>query len=307
MSLNMRRKLLQLNDTEKELHYKKIMTFYQYDGGFSGRRGESDLYYTTFGIRCLHALNKIDDNIKLNTKSYLDKTELTDPIDILSYVLISSMIDNREIDKKRITDLIELYRKDDGGYGKTLNEEFGTIYITFIVATCYNLLGTRIPKTNNLKQFIMKHMMNDHGFSKTRFGKQSSTNVTAAGIGLYMLLNFDCKNILDIIKLPFKFNRVRNVKKFLLKMQDEESGGWLATKNAPFTDLASTYSALFTLDNVMSLSKPLTEMGLKFVETCKLNSGGYSAGPWESETDVEYTFYGLGSVAIGLKKGLMNN
>lgn len=81
-----------------------------------------------------------------------------------------------------------------------------------------------------------------------------------------------------------------------LKSFYRESGGFAALHKAPTEDLLSTGVALYALhflDADLRLIKPKC---LTFVDNL-YDNGGFRATPYDSVTDVEYTFYGL--LALG--------
>src|SRR5262245_54210184 len=52
-------------------HVNFILRFHQADGGFAGREGGSDLYYTSFAVRTLALLNALDQSRCQNIAAYL--------------------------------------------------------------------------------------------------------------------------------------------------------------------------------------------------------------------------------------------
>ena len=51
--------LSQMEELRRERHRSFILSCQQSDGGFGGREGESDLYYTSFAVRALGMLGGI--------------------------------------------------------------------------------------------------------------------------------------------------------------------------------------------------------------------------------------------------------
>jgi len=62
--------------------------------------------------------------------------------------------------------------------------------------------------------------------------------------------------------------------------------------------LLSTFTALVTLLDLGAMDRVDREAARRFVESLAMPSGGFRAGVWDDQADVEYTFYGLGSLAL---------
>ena len=75
-------------------------------------------------------------------------------------------------------------------------------------------------------------------------------------------------------------------------------GGLRANARAPLADLLSTFTAAWTLDQLQALARIETAAALRYAEALALPDGGFRGGLWDGGTDVEYTFYGLGVVAL---------
>lgn len=78
-----------------------------------------------------------------------------------------------------------------------------------------------------------------------------------------------------------------------LRQRQDESGGFLASEEAPIPDLLSTAVALFTL----RLLGEAVGDAMPFVQAHWLESGGFAPTLLDDYSDVEYVFYGL--LALG--------
>ena len=65
-----------LSPETRELHKNYFLSAQQPDGGFSGREGGSDLYYTTFAMRGLSILGELYGEVADRIESFL-KPQLT--------------------------------------------------------------------------------------------------------------------------------------------------------------------------------------------------------------------------------------
>src|SRR5215475_4069756 len=63
--------LRRLDHERASRHVNFILRFQQADGGFAGREGGSDLYYTSFAVRTLALLNALDQSCSQNIAAYL--------------------------------------------------------------------------------------------------------------------------------------------------------------------------------------------------------------------------------------------
>jgi len=84
---------------------------------------------------------------------------------------------------------------------------------------------------------------------------------------------------------------------FLCEMQTDE-GGLRANTRIPIADLLSSFTGgltLLDLDSFDELDVPLLR---KFVDSLQLKDGGFQAAAWDDAHDVEYSFYGLGCLAL---------
>ena len=60
----------------------------------------------------------------------------------------------------------------------------------------------------------------------------------------------------------------------------------------------------WSLEGMKALDAGTWSGARAFAMSCERPSGGFSAGPWDPDIDVEYTYYGLGIIALaGGKSG----
>ncbi len=82
-------------------------------------------------------------------------------------------------------------------------------------------------------------------------------------------------------------------------MQTDE-GGFRANTRIPIADVLSTFTSLVSLHSLGGLAhEDLSLRAVKtFVTSLAQPGGGFLAAAWDEVVDVEYTFYGLGSLAM---------
>ena len=115
--------------------------------------------------------------------------------------------------------------------------------------------------------------------------KRAGTNPTAAAIG-----------ILKTVDALDESLRQRTVG-FLADMQTDE-GGLRANTRIPIADILSSFTGLLTLQDLAGDSEIDTERLLRYANSLEQSTGGFLGAAWDQTCDVEYTFYGLGTIAL---------
>jgi len=278
-------------------HRRYLVTAQNWDGGFSGREGGSDLYYTGFAVRALACLESLKGRALDDVAGFL-RTRLTQPasvVDFMSLLYAARLVQNgggpdvlseNGCDwPTRVAAALEMFRKPDGGYAKATDGTAGSTYHSFLVALCYELIALPLPKPERIVDFIRSRRREDGGFVEVAPAKRGGTNPTAAAVAV--LLMFDA---LD-------GTAEQGVIEFLAGMQSAE-GGLRANGKAPLADLLSTFTGMLTLDDLGAISRVDQAAARRFVQATEDSAGGFRGGMWDQATDVEYSFYGLGCVAI---------
>lgn len=269
------------------------------DGGFSGREGESDLYYTAFALRSLAILNALTPDVNDKAAGYLRQalTQEASVVDFFSLLYACSLVklaagpdvlaQAPEDWPARVAKTLESFRTADGGYGKTQGAVSGSTYHTFLVGLCYQLLGGTYPQPAEVIRFVGIRRRDDGGFVELAPMRRGGTNPTAAAVGALSLAGAGEANA-DLL---------RDVVGFFKLMQSPE-GGLRANDRAPVADLLSTFTGLWTLDQLGGLGQIDRAAARRYVEQLDQPAGGFHAGLWDNATDVEYTFYGLGVTGL---------
>jgi geranylgeranyl transferase type-2 subunit beta len=269
------------------------------DGSFPDREGGSDLYYTGFGLRGLAALDVLDGEVASRAAEYL-RASLVRQASVVDFysllysclllqasagidVLAGSLTDWPE----RVAATLETFRTADGGYAKQARHPGGgSTYHTFLVGLCYELLGRALPQPETVLQFVLSRRRDDGGFVEVAPMRRGGTNPTAAAVGLLQLIGQGLTEEVSSAVIDF-----------LAEIPSEE-GGMRANARAPLADLLSTFTALWTLDQLGGLDRIDRDSALAYVHSLECEPGGFHGGLWDTGTDVEYTFYGLGVLAL---------
>ncbi len=279
--------------------FAAFIRFRQTDsGGFAGRAGGADLYYTAFAVRGLSILGRLEPGFGTGVKGFLQSLAPANLIDIVSRLAIERMVapgprphggESGEMAAK-----IESFRGADGGYGKVPGASSSSTYHTFLAALSYDLLGCRPPAPAALGRFALSRVRDDGGFAEIAPIPGGSVNPTAAGAALVTALALDADaGLADEAAAAVLDGVVR----FLLSTQRDD-GGWPASPRTHASDLLSTFTAVLTLSDLGALDGVDMAITSGFVGACEIQGDRFGGYPGDEEGDVEYTFYGLGASAI---------
>ncbi|MCC6510468.1 MAG: terpene cyclase/mutase family protein [Pirellulaceae bacterium] len=287
----------QLDPALQERHARFIVERQRSDGGWSGREGESDLYYTSFALRSLAILGLLEGSIAERAGAFL-RSRLTAHetlVDLMSLVYSAKLLEAacgldafegaQAAWAQRLALLLDRLRRDDGGYSKSFEGHVGSTYQTFLVLLCLELIEQPIPEPERIAKFLHKQRQADGGFLEVRVGKRSGTNPTAAGIGALQVLN----------QLTPEISQTAG--QFLCDLQTDE-GGWQANTRIPLPDLLSTFTACVTLADVEALEAIDRSAALRYGQSMQRRDGGFCGFEFDPSEDVEYTFYGLWLVSL---------
>lgn len=279
-------------------HTRYLLEAQNPDGGFSGREGGSDLYYTGFALRSLAVLQALNPDVCGRAANFLRARLLGSAgvVDFFSLVVSCYLVplgggpdvlaDAPPDWKDRVAGTLETFRTADGGYGKTPGAPHGSTYTSFLVTLCLQLLGRPTPEPEKLAAYVKSRRRPDGGYVEIGAMKRSGTNPTAAGAGLLQILG----ELDDEAKA--------GTADFIAKLPAPFDGGLRANDRIPAADLLSTFTGGWTLDQVGHASKLDWEQVHDYALACAKITGGFRGGLWDDRTDVEYTFYGLGTLAL---------
>ncbi|MEZ6139892.1 MAG: prenyltransferase/squalene oxidase repeat-containing protein [Zavarzinella sp.] len=283
-------------------HSKWITSQMCPDGGFPGREGGSDLYYTGFALRSLAIMDSLSPEMAQKTAGYL-KNCLHQPVSLIDLfsLLVSAFLVRIAADEDIFADsptdwtlrtakLLEVHRNKDGGYMRVPGAASGSTYMTFLVVLSLELLGEPLTDVSQLENFVQQRERSG-GYVEIPQMRRAGTNPTAAAIG-----------ILDVLGKTSPENATSTVP-FLEKMFCAE-GGFRANDRIPTADLLSTFTAAWTISQLGGGNELPKDEILKYAHQCAVPDGGFRGGLWDQTADIEYTFYGLG--LLGLLYGLEN-
>lgn len=267
------------------------------DGGFSGREGGSDLYYTGFALRSLAVLQHLEPDVCDRTAAFLrarmaGSAGVIDLFSLLVSVFLVRLGGGPDVLAEapadwpdRVAAMLEIYRNVDGGYAKSPGGTTGSTYTTFLVALALELVGKTIPRHDETIAFLATRYRGG-GFVEIAQMKRAGTNPTAAAIGTLQILDaLDAKTC-------------QGVADFLLQLFAAGEGGMRANDRIPAADLLSTFTGSWTLADLGAFDRLDRNAIRAYAESLQGSDGGFRGGLWDDGRDVEYTFYGIGVLGL---------
>ncbi len=255
------------------------------DGGFRDRDGESDLYYTSFAVDSLTALQL--DIPEESLSSYLEtKTRSLDELDFVHLCCLSRCLSALSVPPPPsviagILERIETYRTKAGGYNQSEDSETGSAYACFLAYGAYSDHRLPLPDTEGIGRCLEALRTPGGGWANDVELPIPNVPATAAAVTL-------CRNL----RIPISGDTARWILNSF-----HPTGGFLPFPGAPVPDLLSTAVALHALDGLQVGFENQKDHLLDFVDSLWTAAGGFH-GTWDDdELDIEYTYYGL--LALG--------
>ena len=290
-------------EPQRKLHAGVFRSRQCDDGGFSGRDGQSDLYYTAFALRGLVLLGELEADVAERVGRFLRKRMQGSAslIDLISLVFAARQLEVSagvevfdQIESQWSASLAAMFeelRRPDGGYSRSVEGHASSTYQTFLIALTYELIELPLPEADRACEFVLNKQRPDGGFVEIGVMKRSGANPTAAAVGTLRVLGSQGP------KQWLSSEVKAAVAQFLLESVTDE-GGFRANTQIPIADILSTFTALQTLRDVGGWDQIDTEAALKFVNSLQGEAGGFHAALWDDVVDVEYSFYGVGSLGL---------
>jgi len=256
------------------------------EGGFADRDRAADLYYTSFAIDCLTALQSPLPEEAL-ARWLSTQGEVADSLDFVHSCCLArcfSALARRPSTSEMgpVFERIESFRTPDGGYHQSEEAETGSTYAAFLAYGAYADHGIAPPGVEGLV-VSLEGLRTEEGAWVNEAGfPVPNVPSTAAAVSL-------CRNL----RLPVP----AQTGEWILQSFDPASGGFRVFPAAPIPDLLSTAVALHALDGLQVPFGAIREPALDFIDSLWTAAGGFH-GNWEDDDlDIEYTYYGL--LALG--------
>ena len=278
-------------------HAEWLVSQQRPDGGFAGREGESDPYYTAFALRALWILGAFEETSGRQAADFL-RTRMSgreSVIDLISLIFAAAICemavgvvvidDDDQTWRENVAALLATLRTDDGGFAKSPEGRAGSTYQTFLSVLCHELIEIEIPQPDRIADFLQSQHHIDGGYLEIRAAKRPGVNPTAAAIGTQKTLGLlDPRERTDTAE-------------FLAEMQSEE-GGFTANTRIPFADLLSSFTGLLTLVDLQAADRVDIAAVDRYARSMQSPDGGFVGFALDQTADVEYTFYGLATLAL---------
>lgn len=253
------------------------------DGGFRGRQGPSDPYYTDFALRVLMLCG--DEDAYPATARYLDALPVpADLVEATSRLSAARILRHAGVPCRTdgLPDAVERQRVAGGGYARPHDTAISA-YQTFLAFLCHAIAETDLPGVAPAVVGIRALRHAGSGSSDLP-GEPPQTNSTAAAAAFLLAHQ------------ALEEEDVAGIGTFLQRMQAAD-GGLRAHAGAPIGDLLSTFTGLTTATTLGIETLNLPAIG-RFTKGMALPTGGFRGSAFDEAGDVEYTFYGLGTLAL---------
>ena len=247
------------------------------EGGFRGKTGDADLYYSVFGTACLRVLRRPLAAPTLT--SYLEGFGTGDGLDLVHLSCLARCHGQLPGGGVRVRDgilgRVASFRAGDGGYAFETRAAGSEVYAGFLACLAYESLGVALPDGAALVDSVSNARTGDGFYG--REGAAGSVPVTAAAVVL----------------LEDNGAQVGDKAGAWLVAQARSGGGFGAGPEAPGADLLSTATALYALCCLGKTCAAAAARHASFVEGLWDGSGGFRGHPLGGSPDCEHTFYGL--------------
>lgn len=237
-------------------------------GGFRGRQGDADLWYTDFAIRTL-TLTGAPDTVFSDAARWLRlEPAVTDQPGLFNRVNLER--------------LCHVHRPA-AALPTATPQASTSAYALLLDAATRDLLGHRQPR--DLPRLVAPLARSDGGFAERADARESQANASAA--------------VLAALALAGRLDRcTRDTAVAFLCAQQGDDGGIRAHPGIPAGDLLSTFTTVWALTACNRLDRlRLGDCG-RFTLRCRTAGGGFAATPDDGHDDTEYTYYGLAVLAL---------
>lgn len=273
------------SDALRERHKRFLVDCQNADGGWGGRAGPSDIYYTSFALRTADLVCGSEEAMWGPAAGFLREAPRPSGVveafcRLASWAAMPKRVAVAPECPCQILDLLAPFSKG-GGYAHDPDGP-PSVYMTFLAARCHGLGGAR-GNAAEAAAFVLTRLNPDGGFGDT--GAESGVNPTAAGV----LLLKAGESLSPEVEAA--------TTAYLIAAQRAD-GGFGAHHAAPTSDLLSTYAALVAMDALGRARDLRLADAARFLKRLALPNGGFVAVPGDSREDIEYAYYGLAALAM---------
>ena len=245
-----------------------VLSCQQADGGFTGRRGPSDPYYTDFAVRTLSLLAPRHTAL-LEAEAYLQRLAVppTGIVECFNRLNIARLTHaSTVLDQPGLAGVILDHAVATGGFARFPGLPGVSAYHTFLGALSFQMMQLDLPQADAGAQAIATLRRTPGGYADLPEQSHAQTNATAAAVAFLSM-----QNTLDE-------NDGAQTADFLVSLQSP-MGGLLAHGSAPGPDLLSTFTGMLTLLGLGALDRLNLPLIARFLRSCATPSGGFRASP----------------------------
>jgi len=306
-----------LSEHFRNKHAAFVISRQQPEGGFTGRSGAADIYYTDFAVRSLTMLGNWRHQPALHAAQRYLQRLASGPgnvIECFNRLNLRRMLGGPK--RGGYMDVLRRHLLRHGGFTAYPGSGQFSVYQTFLGLLCMVMLGKRTWLPRGLRQGLASVLglrffpdlgaahaicglqCQDGGFSEISGQNAGQTNATAAAVGILEATGTLTKR------------QTQMAGDFLVARQCPD-GGLAAHADLKCGDLLSTFTGLITLGTLsggnaaraaaMKISAferlNLGNLG-RFVRDCASPDGGFRASAGDAEADVEYTYYGVATAGL---------
>lgn len=261
-------------------------------GGYVDRDGRPDLYYTSFALDALVALEAAPTGDEAErVRGFLGRFGDGGELDFVHRCCLARAWASQPAATRPATAIdgllagVARQRSGDGGYASRAGAERGTAYGAFLAVNAQADLGRPLEPGTTLAAEVATSVAGlrsaDGGWSNEPGQAEGSTTATAAAVATLRSLG---------AAVPAE------AADWLLARR-HPAGGFVAAPDTPLPDLLSTAVALHALDDLETPWRQWRETMLDFIDSLWTAAGAFHGSWADDQPDAEYTFYGL--VALG--------
>lgn len=255
------------------------------DGGFAGRDGASDLYYTSFGLHLLLAFGRPLDVARHRPTLDAVVPANLDLVHLCCWIRCLALLDQLDdARRQQLRRLVAGFRSRDGAFAAQANADHCTAYATFLVLAAWQDLsdggaGDDLPPDPPAIARALAALQSPEG----GYVNEVAVPVASAPATACVM------TVLAQMGQPVALAAGEYLRGLF------QDGGFAAFVGSPWPDLLTTGTSVFALAQAGEDTSALRPAMREFVHS--MNRGGGFCGQLQQTPDVEYTFYAL--LALG--------
>jgi geranylgeranyl transferase type-2 subunit beta len=189
------------------------------------------------------------------------------------------------LDPLRLTEWLYGQLLPSGGFARFFPDRRISAYHTFLGALCFQMLGGEMPAIEDAAGALAALGRPDGGYAELAGQSESQTSATAAAVAFLLMHDL----------LPEE--DAARTARFLAGVQSAD-GGLKPHAAVRGGDLLSTFTGLLTLWGLGGLEPIDVAAVARFLRSAADPAGGFLSCQEDESPDVEYTYYGVGTLAL---------